>query len=102
MPGPSFNDIDRLKQRVDRLSALAKALSDPNRLRILLTVAAGRKSVSQVVERVGLSQPLVSHHLKELRLAGLVAVERDGPFVFYELIDSRVVEVLAGLAELTD
>ena len=44
---------------------LAKSLSDENRLRILLRVSNGKKSVSSIVEELGLSQPLVSHHLKD-------------------------------------
>ncbi|MBU4566030.1 MAG: metalloregulator ArsR/SmtB family transcription factor [Proteobacteria bacterium] len=77
-----------------------KALSDENRIRILLCVCPSAKAVSRVVEEVGLSQPLVSHHLKELRRAGLVSVERSGPFVFYQAIDPAVKDLLAGLAEL--
>jgi DNA-binding transcriptional ArsR family regulator len=49
---------------------LAKSLSDENRLRILLCVSNGKKSVSSIVEELALSQPLVSHHLKELKREG--------------------------------
>ncbi|MBC7359401.1 MAG: winged helix-turn-helix transcriptional regulator [Desulfacinum sp.] len=83
-----------LVDHLDKVAFLAKSLSDPNRLRILLAVSSGRRSVGQIVEELGLSQPLVSHHLKELRRALLVTVERRGPFVFYELSDPRVVEAL--------
>ena len=54
----------------DRLQCaafLAKSLADGNRLKILLLLSEGRKSVSAIVEALDLSQPLVSHHLKELR-----------------------------------
>ena len=80
---------------------LAKALSDPNRLRILLSVGREKKSVSTIVEEMALSQPLVSHHLKELKRSLLVRVERDGPFIYYQLSDARilhVVDVLAAVA----
>ena len=79
---------------------LAKTLSDENRLRILLSVTDGKKSVSRIVEEVGLSQPLVSHHLKELRLALLVKVERKGPFIYYEMADVRIGRILGRLNEL--
>lgn len=85
---------------VAELASLSKGLSDENRLRILLILANGRKSVSRVVEEVDLSQPLVSHHLRELRLRGLVKVEREGPFVFYEISDPKVLAALEALAEL--
>ena len=79
---------------------LAKCLSDENRLKILLCVGKGKKSVSAVVEELNLSQPLVSHHLKELRRSLLVKVERNGPFVYYESADERVMEIIGKLDTL--
>jgi DNA-binding transcriptional ArsR family regulator len=79
---------------------LAKSLADENRLRILLCLGNGKKSVSQIVEELNLSQPLISHHLKELRRSLLVTVERRGPFVYYELSDPRIVEILMSLEAL--
>ena len=77
---------------------LAKSLSDENRLRILLCVSNGKKSVSSIVEELGLSQPLVSHHLKELKRSLLVAIERSGPFIYYELVDPRILDVIRTLS----
>jgi DNA-binding transcriptional ArsR family regulator len=79
---------------------LAKSLADENRLRILLCLGNGKKSVSQIVEELNLSQPLISHHLKELRRSLLVTVERRGPFVYYELSDPHIVEILMSLEAL--
>lgn len=55
-----------------------KALADVNRLRIVRRLARGEASVSELIEHVGLSQPLVSWHLGRLRLAGLVETRRAG------------------------
>ncbi len=82
------------------LAFLAKSLADENRLRILLCVNQGQKSVSGIVEELNLSQPLVSHHLKELRRALLVKVERRGPFIYYEIADARITKILADLKDL--
>jgi len=79
---------------------LAKAMADENRLRIILSLTNGKKTVSRLVEELGISQPLVSHHLKELKRALLVSVERSGPFIHYELADQRVAAIMAGLAGL--
>jgi ArsR family transcriptional regulator, zinc-responsive transcriptional repressor len=79
---------------------LAKSLSDSNRLRILLFISGGRKSVSAIVEELALSQPLVSHHLKELKRSLLVRVEREGPFIYYELSDGRVLDIVQTLSEI--
>ena len=82
------------------LAFLAKCLADENRLRILFCVSAGKKSVSRIVEELGLSQPLVSHHLKELKRSLLLQVERSGPFVYYEMTDARILEILEKLDTL--
>jgi DNA-binding transcriptional ArsR family regulator len=79
---------------------LAKSLSDGNRLKILLLISNGRKSVSAIVEALDLSQPLVSHHLKELKRSLMVKVEREGPFVYYELADERILTALQILSEV--
>jgi DNA-binding transcriptional ArsR family regulator len=79
---------------------LAKGLSDENRLRILMCLRDRKKSVSSIVEEVGLSQPLVSHHLKELKRCLLVTVERDGPFIYYEVADPRILDVARSLASI--
>lgn len=76
---------------------LAKCLSDENRLKILFSISRGKKAVGSIVEELGLSQPLVSHHLKELKRSLLVNIERSGPFIYYELSDPAIVEVLGDL-----
>jgi DNA-binding transcriptional ArsR family regulator len=60
------------------LRAFHKALADVNRLRIVRRLAEGEASVAELIAHVGLSQPLVSHHLKRLRVAGLVETRRVG------------------------
>lgn len=85
-------------EQYQTVAFLGKSLSDENRLRILLSVSNGKKSVSSIVEELGLSQPLVSHHLRELKRSLLVTIERNGPFIYYELADSRVLEVIKTLS----
>lgn len=84
-------------EQFQTVAFLAKSLSDENRLRILLYVSDGKKSVSSIVEDLKLSQPLVSHHLKELKRSLLVKIERSGPFIYYELVDRRILEVVRTL-----
>lgn len=101
--GINANFSDRQQLDDDHLQSaafLAKSLSDGNRLRILLLISCGRKSVTAIVEELDLSQPLVSHHLKELKRSLLVNVEREGPFIYYELADNRIVNVLRTLSEV--
>jgi DNA-binding transcriptional ArsR family regulator len=60
------------------LRLVHKALSDVNRLRIVQRLSESEATVSDLIEHVGLSQPLVSWHLARLRLAGLVETRRAG------------------------
>ncbi len=85
---------------LQRAAFLAKSLSDTNRLRILRLLCDGRKSVSAIVEELDLSQPLMSHHLKELKRSLLVKVEREGPFIYYQLADARILDVVQALSRV--
>ena len=60
------------------LRIVHKALADVNRLRIVQRLAEGEATVSELIQRVGLSQPLVSWHLGRLRVAGLIQTRRVG------------------------
>jgi ArsR family transcriptional regulator, arsenate/arsenite/antimonite-responsive transcriptional repressor len=60
------------------LKAIHKALADVNRLRIVRRLAEGSASVSELIDHVGLSQPLVSWHVSRLRAAGLIETQRNG------------------------
>ncbi|HEX8025971.1 MAG TPA: metalloregulator ArsR/SmtB family transcription factor [Candidatus Limnocylindrales bacterium] len=60
------------------LRLVHKTLADVNRLRILRRLAEGDATVSELIEHVGLSQPLVSWHLGRLRIAGLIETRRAG------------------------
>lgn len=79
---------------------LAKALADENRVRIIKSLTQGKKTVSTMVDELGISQPLASHHLKELKRALLVTVERSGPFIYYELVDLRITTIITDLGGL--
>jgi ArsR family transcriptional regulator, zinc-responsive transcriptional repressor len=85
------------EQSLSTVAFLAKSLSDENRLRVLLSLREGRLSVSSLVEGLQLSQPLISHHLKELKRSLLVKVERNGPFIYYELADKRILQIIKDL-----
>ncbi|MCG6879117.1 MAG: metalloregulator ArsR/SmtB family transcription factor [Deltaproteobacteria bacterium] len=92
--------MPQLHDRLESVAVLARSLADENRLRIILSVTEGKKSVSQIVEELKISQPLVSHHLKELKRTLLVHVERQGPFIFYEIADKKITDILSQMSAL--
>lgn len=65
------------------LSRFFKVLSEPARLRIVLALSDECRPVSDVVDTTGIPQPLVSHHLRILRDAGIARPDRRGPYVYY-------------------
>lgn len=96
----STNDCDTcelLDGDFQSVAFLAKSLSDENRLRILLCISRGKRAVGSIVEELELSQPLVSHHLKELKRSLLVKTERSGPFVYYQISDPAILGVILDL-----
>lgn len=84
-----------------RLAPVMKALSDENRLAILLAVAQRDRSVTELTAATGLSQTLVSHHLKNLRDTRLVTVTAHGRSNIYSLCCAAVADPLEMLAALT-
>jgi ArsR family transcriptional regulator len=81
----------------EQLARRFKALGDPTRVRLLSLIAAheGREAcICDLTEPVGLSQPTVSHHMKQLADAGLVNREQRGKWAYYRIVD----EALTSLA----
>ncbi|MEO5892637.1 MAG: metalloregulator ArsR/SmtB family transcription factor [Ferruginibacter sp.] len=85
-----------------QLEKIAKALGDINRLRILADMSAGGGSIqcAQIMNVTELAQPSVSHHIKTLIEAGLVAPEKEGRSYTY-LLNKNLLRAFGNeLAEL--
>lgn len=81
----------------ERLARVFKALADPTRVRLVSLITAHADAevcVCELTGPVGLSQPTVSHHLKQLVDAGLLAREHRGRWSYYRLVDGAL-ETLA-------
>lgn len=83
MPSPAHirSTIAALTAPPEELRAVAayhKALADPTRLRLLQRLAHQPATVTELIEHVDLSQPLVSWHLRRLRAAGVILTRRTG------------------------
>ena len=94
------NTVHSKENSLHSAAFLAKCMGDENRLRILSLISKEKKSVSSIVDELNISQPLASHHLKELKRALLVTVERSGPFVYYQVADQRILDILDKLEPL--
>ncbi len=83
--------------RVAELAGMFHMMGDPTRLRILLACMDEPIAVGEIARRLGLSQSLVSHHLRLLRATRLLRAERRGKQVFYGAVDDHVRHVVADM-----
>jgi DNA-binding transcriptional ArsR family regulator len=80
---------------MEHLAEFFKVFSEPSRLAVLEALRPGPRNVTAVVEQTGLSQALVSKHLKLLTIAGVVQRRPEGSLVYYSVIDPGVFELIA-------
>jgi DNA-binding transcriptional ArsR family regulator len=74
------------------------AIADPVRIAMLRALASGEKSVPDLARACGVERGKASHHLKQLKAAGLVAAERARRFVLYRLVGATATATLLRLA----
>ena len=92
--GPALSDSE-----AGELERLFSVLADRQRIKILNLLASAEDSVCvcELVPALGLKQPTVSYHLKQLSQAGLVERERRGTFAYYRLVPGALERVGAVL-----
>jgi ArsR family transcriptional regulator, virulence genes transcriptional regulator len=93
-------DLRRLRARAGEAAALLKALSNESRLLILCTLVGKELSVSELNQRIELSQSALSQQLAVLRKEGLVETRRSAQTVYYSLAPSHATRVIELLREL--
>ncbi len=81
------------------MSLVFKALSDPTRRRVLELLKAGPLSAGELADHFDVSKPTMSAHFAVLREAGLIASEKQGKSVVYELQMSVLEDALLGFAK---
>ncbi len=85
------------------LAPVLKALSDENRLAILVLLAERPRTVVELTDELGIGQTLASHHLKALRDTGLVAATAEGRANRYSICCEAIAEpvrYLSGMAAM--
>lgn len=80
--------------QIRELAQFFSQLSDPTRLTIVLACIGEPISVSEIGRKTGLRQSSISHHLKLLRLTGLLRDRREGQYVYYSIADSHVAHIV--------
>ena len=100
-PDASATGLAALRpEEAEKLALRLKALADPSRLRILSLISASDAAevcVCELSEPLGLRQPTVSHHLKVLVDAGLLARDKRGVWAYYSLVPGALDALTASL-----
>ncbi len=91
---------NNLYMNIGILQLIFQTLSDANRLTIIKFINDRECSVNQIVEETGLSQPLVSHHLRTLRERQILETTRNGPFIYYRLKNTRLLKIFDSIIEV--
>jgi len=84
-------------ESIRRQSDILKALSDPARAKIVYELKGGDMCVCELMRDLGMSQTMVSHHLKILKYAGIISDKKAGKWVYYSLVDKKAYDVLKSL-----
>jgi ArsR family transcriptional regulator, zinc-responsive transcriptional repressor len=79
---------------LEEAAELLRALASPHRLAIVRELDGGARCVHELVDALGVSQPLVSQHLRILRASHLVHAERRGREIAYSLSDTHVAHIV--------
>jgi DNA-binding transcriptional ArsR family regulator len=82
------------------LSGYFRALADTTRLKILYLLTEHEMCVCELEDRLSMSQPAVSHHLRALRKTGLISGRKSGKWTYYFINGRKVVENQARFEEL--
>ncbi|MQS08065.1 ArsR/SmtB family transcription factor [Streptomyces alkaliphilus] len=91
IPPPATEDpLESLRAASD----LLRALASPVRVGIVRELAEGGKCVHELVDALGISQPLVSQHLRVLRTSRIVTVRRRAREAEYSLVDDHIAHIV--------
>ena len=97
---PCYSHLPELTEdQHNRLASMFRLLGDEGRLRMVVACIDEPKTVSQLAGIALMSQPLASHHLRQLREARLLKPTRAGKQVLYELNDYFIRHVILDLAK---
>lgn len=88
------------RKNIKASSALLKAISNENRLMMLILLRGGEKSVQEIGSALKLRQPTVSQHLARLRDEGLVQTRRQGQAIYYSISSTKAKRVIDLLRRL--
>jgi len=92
-------NVEEMREHAEHAERYLKQMANKTRLMVMCSLLDTELSVSDLLTRIPVTQPVLSQHLALLREAKLVATRRDGQVIYYRLADQRVVRTIALLYE---
>ena len=90
------------QEELEKLAYVLKAVAHPNRLKIICLLSNnGEMSVSDICDRMGCSQALISHHLTDMQAKGILLIRREGRNAFYSMASDHVTEAMRCMMKCT-
>lgn len=97
---PMKNDILSEKSLYEMQAEVCKTLTNPKRIEILNTLKDGEKTVTELVEALGVSKANVSQHLAVMRHKGILTTRREGVNIYYRVANNKVIEACTLMREV--
>lgn len=98
---PKLSEIEQFQALAENF----RQLSDGTRLRLFWLLCHCEECVTNLSAMMGMSSPALSHHLRQLKAAGLITSRREGKEVYYKAVDAPIShllhDALEGLMEIT-
>lgn len=94
------NKPDSIELNIRQAADLMRSLSNPNRLMIACALVEGEQSVSELEDKLGIKQPILSQQLADLREAGVVQARRVLQVRIYSVADAKAGHLIAALHQI--
>jgi len=96
------NPITRLMQsnEIEPVASRIKAVAHPLRLAIVCLLGPGERTVNEICQELGTTQPNISQHLNLLHNQQLLKSRKDGNRVYYAIADQRLSEIIGMLQKI--
>lgn len=96
------NSLDLASMRVHASEAVSmlKLLGNEDRLMLLCQISLQERTVTELEQLTGITQPTLSQQLGVLRREGLVSTRREGKFIWYQLADARALQLMQVVHQL--
>ncbi|SHL11563.1 ArsR/SmtB family transcription factor [Hymenobacter psychrotolerans] len=101
-PTTTSADLNLTTEKMEKVAFILKTTAHPTRIAIVQLLSTHEsQSVTDISEKLGVEQSLLSHHLTGMKLKGILSSSREGKNIFYSLKMREVVDVIQCLAGCT-